>query len=101
MDEPNKLQHHLLRAARLSSETNRNLVQFCFTDLEFALSMAQVASASTEPEIRQRMLSMGRHAAALVLSRLPTLSLTADERQQMRDELQAVRERLQQNGVEL
>ena len=101
MEEPNETKNLLLRVARKSSETNHSLVQACFTDLDFALTTAEVANSATEPEVRQRTLSMGGHAVGLVLARFPYLSMSADERQRMQEKLQAVRRRLQANGIEL
>ncbi len=76
MDAPDNATMLALRLARVSSETNSRLTQICLTELDVASAMARIAGSTTNPEIRQRTLSMARRAYSKAVDGLPRLTLT-------------------------
>ncbi len=99
MDAPDKAGVLALRLARVSSETNSRLVQFCLTELDVALTMARIAGTTNHPNIRQRTLSMSRRAYSKAVEGLPRLTLTPIQEREVADKLAAVQACLLEIGV--
>lgn len=88
--------------SRLRSELNQSGIEFLYTDLETALTLAQIAcSASRGSEKRERNTSNARRAYDTIVHLAPRISATPEQARELDEKLGRLRSALQDLGETL
>ena len=81
-------------SSRLSSEVNKNEVEFLLSELDLAMAFMDYASATTNEETAQRNHQNARKAYDVVVRQLPKVRLDHSQRRTIEEKFAELRSRL-------